>query len=92
MAKMDIFVLDNLHQVIGEINVNKPKFYHELVKLLEEKKNNMPENYDIFIIDKNNKEIMIKNEKEYNLIEDMIFIRETNKDILGKSIFEKNYN
>ena len=89
---MDIFVLDNLHQVIGEINVNKPKFYHELVKLLEEKKNNMPENYDIFIIDKNNKEIMIKNEKEYNLIEDMIFIRETNKDILGKSIFEKNYN
>ena len=89
---MDVSLLDNLNQPIEEINMIKPKTYHELLIQLKKKIKRLPNNYEIFIIDKNDKEMKINNDETYNLIEDMLFIREIDNNILEKSLFQKNYD
>jgi len=54
---MDISLLDNLNQPIEEIYLIKPKTYHELLIQLKNKIKKLPNYYEIFIIDKNDKEI-----------------------------------
>ena len=92
MSKIDIIFLDNSNNIIEEGNVFKPEKYQQLLKILTEKFKNKSEYNEIFIIDKNNKEIKIANEENFYLIEDMLFIREIDREILKKSIFEMNYN
>jgi len=90
---MDVSLLDNLNQPIEEIYLIKPKTYHELLIIqLKKKIEKLPNYYEIFIIDKNDKEIKINNDETYNLIEDMLFIREIDNNILEKSLFQKNYD
>ena len=59
---------------------------------IKKKSKEFPENYDIFILDKDNKEIKINNEEDYKLIEDILFILEIDYHNLEKSLFELNYN
>jgi len=92
MSNMDIILLDNSTNPKEEINIIKPKTYEELQEQLEEEFENLPENYELFILDKNNKEIKISNEDEYKKIEDILFIRELKENILEKSLYEINYN
>ena len=89
---MDVSFLDNLNNPIEEIKLAKPKSFQELLILLRKKIKKLPEYYEIFIIDKNSKELKINNDKTYNLIEDLIFIREIDNDILEQSLFQKNYD
>ena len=91
MTKVDIFLLDNSSVTIEEISIMKPKTYKELLIRLRKKMKALPEYYEIFIyID--NKEIIINNEDTYKITEDILFIREFDKNILKQSLFEKGYN
>ena len=92
MSKIDIFLLDNSNNTKEEIIIIKPINYQELLKKIKEKFKNIKEYFEIFILDKNNKEIKIDNEDKYKNIEDILFIREFNKNILEQSIFDINYN
>ena len=86
MSKIDIYLIDNSNNIIEEINFIKPNAYQEFLEELKQKYQNIEENYKIFKLDKNNKEIIINNEEKYNIIEDIIFIRKID------TIFELNYN
>ena len=79
MSKIYILFLDNLNNIIEELNILKPKTYQKLIKQLETKYKNIKDNYNIFILDKNNEEIKIINEQDYKIIDYLIFIREINK-------------
>ena len=88
MIKMDVFLLDNNKNTKEEKNIIKPKSYQDLLSQLRIDFKNLPELYEIFIVDKNNTEIKINNEEKYTKIEDILFIREIN---LEESLFSKNY-
>ena len=60
MSKIDIFLLDILNNSREEINLIKPNSYQELLKQIEQKFMNLPQNYEVFILDTNNIEIKIK--------------------------------
>ena len=92
MSMLDILILDNLNNTKEEINIIKPKTYKELLDQINHKFNNLPENYEIYILDKNNKEIKINSEDKYRLIKDVLFIREIKGDLLEKSLFSINFN
>ena len=92
MSIMDIFILDNLNNIKEQTNMIKPRTYQALLDQINHKFKILPENYDIYILDKNHKEIRINNEDNYKLIKDELFIREINKDNLEKSEFSINFN
>ena len=92
MSKIDIFLIDNSNNIIEEINIIKPDTYQEFLEELKQKYQNFAKYYEIFILDKNNREIKINNEEKYNKIEDIIFIHKIDENILGQSLFELNYN
>ena len=91
MSKIDIFLLDDLNNTNEELNIEKPNSFQDLINVLKSKLKKLPELYEIFIIDKNNKEEIINDEK-YNIIGDILFIRKINKNIIGKSIFQIYYD
>ena len=92
MSKIDIYLLDKLNNPKEEINIAKPDTYLLLLQQVKQNLKNIPEYYEVFIIDKNNKEIKINNEETYKTIEDILFIREIDYNLLQQSLFEMNYN
>ena len=90
-SNINVYLLDNSNFVKEEINIIKPKSYHELSNQIKQKLKNIPENYETFILYKNN-EIKINNEENYNIIDDIIFLREIDKNVLEQSLFDINYN
>ena len=92
MSKIDILLLDNSNNPKEEINITKPKNYQEFLKQIKTEFKNIPEYFEIFILDKNNKDIKINNEEKYKKINDILFIREIDKNILAQSLYEINYN
>ena len=91
MSKIDIFLLDDINNIKEKMNIIKPNTYEKLMNQLKNKLNNNIQNsYEIFILDKNDKELKINNEEEYNKIDNLIFIRSKNN--LNKSMNELNNN
>ena len=90
-SNINVYLLDNSNFVKEEINIIKPKSYQELSNQIKQKLKNIPENYETFILYKNN-EIKINNEENYNIIDDIIFLREIDKNVLEQSLFDINYN
>ena len=82
----------NLNNTKEEIKIIKPKTYNNLLKQIGKKFKNLSEYYDIFILDENNEEIKIDTEEEYEQVEDILFIREIDNNILEQSMFEINFN
>ena len=76
MSRIDIYLLNDLKNTIEETNITKPATYQKFLKEINQKFKNLPKNYEIFTLDKKNKEIIINNEENYQLIEDILFIRE----------------
>ena len=92
MSKVNIILLDDINNIKEEVDMIKPKTFLELSENLRIKFENLPEYFEMFILDKNNKELKISNQENYNLIEDILFIREINNDILQQSMFDLNLN
>ena len=90
MSQLIIFFLDNLNNTIEELSIAKPKTYQELLNQLSQKYKNIS-NYELFIFDNKNEVIKINNEK-YNILDNILFIREKVKMNLVQSLFEINYN
>ena len=90
-SNINVYLLDNSNFVKEEINIIKPKSYQELSIQIKQKLKNIPENYETFILYKNN-EIKINNEENYNIIDDIIFLREIDQNVLEQSLFDINYN
>ena len=55
MSKLDIFLLDNFNKIKEEITIKRPKNFHQLLELLENKYKNIKNNYTKFILDKEKK-------------------------------------
>ena len=89
---MEVCLLDDSNNIIEEVNMIKPKYYKDLLISIKNKFKNIKEYYEIFIIDENNKEIIINNNNIYSKIKDILFIRLINKNILEQSLYEINYN
>ena len=92
MSKINIFLLDNLNNIEKEETIKRPKNYSELLKQISLKIKIDSDYFYLFIIDKNNKEKEINNEDSFNLVDDILFIREKEKNLLEQSIFEINYD
>jgi len=90
MSELNILILDNLNKTKEELSIIKPNTYQDLLNLLEEKYKNIS-NYELFIFDFKNNEIKINNEN-YDMLDNILFIREKNKNTLKQSLFEINYN
>ena len=52
----------------------------------------LPDYYELLILDKNNKKIIIDNEQKYKLAGGILFIHELDKIVEEQSLFEINYN
>jgi hypothetical protein len=92
MSKINIFLVDNLNNIIEEKNIIKPNTYRGLTIQLKQNLNYMPDYYEIYFFDKNNIKIKINNEEMYKKTSDVLFIKGINKDILDQSMFEINYD
>ena len=92
MSIINIFILDDSNNSKSELEIIKPKGYNEFLNQIKLECKIIPENYEMFILDAKNNEIKINNEMDYNKIEDILFIREINKNSLEQSIFDINYN
>ena len=92
MSKLGIFLLDKSNNIKSEGNMIKPQSYKQLLQQISNNFQSMSEYIEIFIIDKNNKEIIIDEEEKYSLIGDIIFIRAKDKSLLEQSLFERNFN
>ena len=91
MSNIIIVLLDKSNNIKEDITIIKQKFSGELLQQIIQKFKDPPENYEIFILDKNNNQIKIDNEAKYNLIKDILFIRES-ENLLEESTFQLNYN
>jgi hypothetical protein len=68
MSKIDIFLVDSSNNIIEEINFIKPITYQKFLEQLKQKYDNFSEKYEIFNLDKSNKEIIIDNEEKYKIV------------------------
>ena len=90
--KINLCLLDNLNNIIGEIYIIKPRMLSELFDIITKNFKNLSENYNIFYLSENNNEIIINNDNEYKLSNEILFIREIIIENMEKSMFENNYN
>ena len=86
-----ISLLDNSNKSIEKISIEKPKTLKELNIQLKTKLKRLPNNYYIFYLSQNNNEIIINTNKEYNLSNDILFIRESELNLFIESAFQINY-
>ena len=89
---MDIILFDSSNNYKEQVNVIKPKTYQNLLVQIKKNIKNIPKVYELFILDEYNKEINIDNDENINLIEDILFIREIDKNNIEKSIISGHYN
>lgn len=90
--KIDIYLLDDSNNTIGEINIEKPRTYQLLLIEIKKKFHNLSENFIIFYLSQNNKEVVINNNNVFQLSNDILFIRPIKNNNLEQSLFQMNYD
>ena len=85
--KLDIVLLDKSENILEELNIKRPETYYEFLNIIKTKMK-LPENYDIYYQNGNEK-IIINNNENYKLAKDVLFIHE-NID-LNASTYSMNY-
>ena len=93
MSRIIIFLYNLSNELIEEKNLDKPKNYEEFCVKLKQCFKKLPEYYEVFITDKNNKKIILNEEEYFNIIKnaDVLFVREVENMNFDESIFESNY-
>ena len=81
MSKLHIIILDNENNKKEEISIIKPRTYQELLKDIKVKLKQMPEHFEMFVLDKNNKEIKICEVLQYEIIDELLFIRDKDRSL-----------
>ena len=89
--KVGLFLLDTSNNIIEEDYIKKLETFSQLLNYIPKRFKELNQNYNIFYLSDNNKEIIINNDKDYKLSKDILFIREVKKDYFNKSLFEMNY-
>ena len=87
-----LFLLDKSKNTKESRKIIRPKTYEELLDLLNKIFINIPESYEIYYSDEENKEIIINNEEKFKQAGDILFIKESVNDLLQQSNYEKNYD
>lgn len=90
--KLDIILLNKLNNIIEETSIKRPKTYQDLLLVLKNKLAKLPENFKIFYNFQGDSENIINSNEKYLLADNILFIKETENDILDQSIFSLNYN
>ena len=72
--KLDIFLLDKSENILEELNIKRPETYYEFLNIIKTKMK-LPENYNIYYQNGNEK-IIINNNENYKLAKDVLFIHE----------------
>ena len=75
-----IYLLDNQNYFIDEQIIEKPETYEDLLNLIKE---TIPESFKMFYHDINNNIKFIHNDDDYKLINDIIFIVDSNNNNLN---------
>ena len=91
MSNVILLLLDHEGKAIEEKEIIKPKTYEELLIQLKRNFEKLPEYFEIFSLDEKNEEKKIKNQETFNLMKDVLFIREINDNSIKQSIFQENY-
>ena len=91
-SRIRVVILDKVGNIKQEGTMVKPKTFENLIKQMKFKFKNLTENIQMFILDKDKKEIKIKDEDDYKLTNDKIYLREIDNSILEQSLYEINYN
>ena len=92
MSEISIFFLDNSKNIKEEKIITKSNNYHLFLEEIKQKFKDLPIYYEIYTLDKNEKEIIIKDEKSFKKLGEILFIREANKEKLKMSLFDMAYN
>lgn len=90
--KISIFLIDETNNIKGEKIIKKPNSYNEFISSLKKEFPQLPTYYKILFQKKENDLKEINDDREYILADSVFFIKEINKNDLGKSIFSLNYN
>ena len=90
--QVGLFLLDTSNNIIEEDYIRKPESFSQLLDYISKKFKELTQNYNIFYLFDNNKEIIINNDKDYKSSKDILFIRDVKNDYFNKSLFEMNYD
>lgn len=90
--KISIILIDETNNIKGEKIIKKPNSYNEFISSLKKEFPQLPTYYKILFQTKENDLKEINDDREYILADSVFFIKEINKNDLGKSIFSLNYN
>ena len=86
MSEISIFFLDNSKNIKEEKIITKSNNYHLFLEEIKQKFKDLPIYYEIYTLDKNEKEIIIKDEESFKKLGEILFIREANKEKLKMSL------
>ena len=92
MSEISIFFLDNSKNIKEEKIITKSNNYHLFLEEIKQKFKDLPIYYEIYTLDKKEKEIIIKDEESFKKLGEILFIREANKEKLKMSLFDMAYN
>jgi len=75
-----LFLLDTSNNIIEEDYIRKPESFSQLLNYIPKKFKELNQNYNIFYLSDNNKEIIINNDKDYKSSKYILFIRDVKND------------
>ena len=90
MSELDIFLLDDSNDLIEELNLKRPSTFQELMNIIRSRFKQLPSHYVLFYTGENNTDQIIHNDKDFDKVEDIIFIRKIKPVELTTSVFTRN--
>ena len=90
--KLNLLLLDISNNLLKEKQVQRPKLFDELLYIIHNNFKIIRENYNIFYLSENYEEKMIYNDKQYQLSNDIIYIKEINLEFFEKPAYENIYD
>lgn len=90
--KLDIILLNKSNKIVEEASIKRSRTYQDLLLVLKNKLAKLPLNFKIFYNFQGESENIINSNEKYILVDNLLFIKETENDSADQSIFSVNYN